>query len=80
MVARVDSRGDYVLGTDEEELARLELQNQVWRPHVLECWRDSGAMPEPTERQHIGNQIKTALIFARAAGRVRSSGKLLHPA
>ena len=42
MVASLDSRGDYILGTDEEELARLELQNQVWRPHVLECWREAG--------------------------------------
>jgi hypothetical protein len=41
MVASVDSRGDYILGTDEEELARLELQNQAWRPHVLECWREA---------------------------------------
>lgn len=30
MVASLDSSGDHVLGTDEEELARLELQNQVW--------------------------------------------------
>ena len=42
MVASVDSSGDYILGTDEEELARLELQNQVWRPHVLKCWREGG--------------------------------------
>lgn len=42
MVASVDSSGDYILGTDEEELARLELQNQVWRPHVLKCWREAG--------------------------------------
>src|SRR5437016_4937952 len=42
MVTSVDSSGDYILGTDEEELARLELQNQVWRPHVLKCWRESG--------------------------------------
>jgi len=42
IVARVDSSGDYILGTDEEELARLDLQNQVWRPHVAKCWREAG--------------------------------------
>jgi SAM-dependent methyltransferase len=40
--ASKDSSGDYILGTDEEELARLELQNRVWRPHVLECWQEAG--------------------------------------
>jgi SAM-dependent methyltransferase len=31
-----------VLGTHEEELARLGLQHRVWRPVVLECWRKAG--------------------------------------
>src|SRR5215467_4649361 len=33
---------DYVLGTHEEELARLGLQHRVWRPVVLECWQRAG--------------------------------------
>ncbi len=30
---------DYVLGTHDEEIARLGLQHRVWRPVVLDCWR-----------------------------------------
>jgi SAM-dependent methyltransferase len=33
---------DYVLGTHQEELARLGLQHRVWRPVVLECWNRAG--------------------------------------
>src|ERR1041384_6712851 len=33
---------DYVLGTQEEELARLGLQHRVWRPVVTECWQRVG--------------------------------------
>jgi ubiquinone/menaquinone biosynthesis C-methylase UbiE len=33
---------DYVLGTHEEELARLGLQHRVWRPVVLDCWQQAG--------------------------------------
>ena len=33
---------DYVLGTHDEELARLGLQHRVWRPAVLDCWRKAG--------------------------------------
>lgn len=33
---------DYVLGTHEEELARLGLQHRVWRPVVLDCWQNAG--------------------------------------
>lgn len=35
-------KSDYVLGTNDEELARLGLQHRVWRPTVLECWRRAG--------------------------------------
>jgi 16S rRNA G527 N7-methylase RsmG len=34
--------GEYVLGTNEEELARLGLQHRVWRPVVLDCWQRAG--------------------------------------
>ena len=33
---------DYVLGTHDEEIARLGLQHRVWRPTVLECWQRAG--------------------------------------
>jgi SAM-dependent methyltransferase len=33
---------DYVLGTHDEELARLGLQHRVWRPVVLDCWQKAG--------------------------------------
>lgn len=33
---------DYVLGTDDAELARLGLQHRVWRSVVLDCWRAAG--------------------------------------
>ena len=31
-----------VLGTHDEEIARLGLQHRVWRPTVLECWQRAG--------------------------------------
>ena len=33
---------DYVLGTHDEELKRLELQHQVWRRRALDAWLDAG--------------------------------------
>jgi len=36
------AEGDYVLGTHEDELARLGLQHRVWRPVVLDCWQRAG--------------------------------------
>ncbi len=33
---------DYVLGTHDDEVARLGLQHRVWRPVVTECWRRAG--------------------------------------
>lgn len=33
---------DYVLGTHDEELARLGLQHRVWRARMLEAWRRAG--------------------------------------
>src|SRR4029453_6961543 len=33
---------DYVLGTHDEELARLGLQHRVWGPVVLDCWQRAG--------------------------------------
>jgi len=33
---------DYVLGTHDDEVARLGLQHRVWRPIVSECWQRVG--------------------------------------
>lgn len=33
---------DYVLGTHDEESARLLLQHRVWRPRALDAWRRAG--------------------------------------
>ena len=33
---------DYVLGTHDEEIARLGFQHRVWRSVVLDCWRSAG--------------------------------------
>ena len=33
---------DYILGTNNEELRRLGLQHNVWKPYVLECWQRAG--------------------------------------
>lgn len=33
---------DYILGTHDEELARLGLQHSVWRRTVLDCWKNAG--------------------------------------
>jgi len=38
----MNTERDYVLGTHDEELARLGLQHRVWRPMVLDCWRKAG--------------------------------------
>ena len=33
---------DHVLGTHDEEIARLGIQHQVWRPHMLDAWARAG--------------------------------------
>jgi len=33
---------DYLLGTHDDEVARLGLQHRVWRPRVLDAWRRAG--------------------------------------
>jgi SAM-dependent methyltransferase len=38
----MQSDRDYVLGTHDEELARLGLQHRVWLPVVLDCWQRAG--------------------------------------
>jgi SAM-dependent methyltransferase len=41
-IAGMANDGDYLLGTHDEELARLGLQHRVWRPVVLDCWKNAG--------------------------------------
>lgn len=38
----ITSDNDYVLGTHDEEIARLGVQHNVWRSTVMECWRTAG--------------------------------------
>ena len=33
---------DYVLGTHDEEIARLGLQHRIWRPVASDCWQKAG--------------------------------------
>lgn len=33
---------EYVLGTHDEEIARLGLQHRVWRPYSSKCWQRAG--------------------------------------
>jgi SAM-dependent methyltransferase len=33
---------EYILGTHDEEIARLGLQHRVWRPRVLDAWQRAG--------------------------------------
>ena len=33
---------DYVLGTHDDEIARLGVQHRVWRPRVLDAWQRAG--------------------------------------
>jgi SAM-dependent methyltransferase len=33
---------DYILGTHDDELTRLELQHRVWRPRALDAWTRAG--------------------------------------
>ena len=33
---------EYVLGTHDEEIARLGLQHRVWRPRALDGWLEAG--------------------------------------
>src|SRR5947209_15563827 len=37
-----ETEADYILGTHDDEIARLGLQHRVWRDVVTECWRRVG--------------------------------------
>src|SRR5688572_32380267 len=36
---------DYVLGTNDEEVARLGVQHRVWRARAIDAWRRGGIAP-----------------------------------
>ncbi len=36
---------EYVLGVQDEEVERLGIQHQVWRPMMLYCWKRAGLLP-----------------------------------
>ena len=38
----MNTETDYVLGTHDEEIARLGIQHQVWRPYMLDAWSRAG--------------------------------------
>jgi len=40
--------GDYVLGTEADEIERLGLQHRVWRERVLDAWARAGIGPGQT--------------------------------
>ncbi|MEO7410524.1 MAG: methyltransferase domain-containing protein [Sphingomicrobium sp.] len=42
------SNGDYVLGTRDDEVARLGLQHRVWRSRVLDAFRRARIRPDLT--------------------------------
>ena len=39
---------DYVLGTHDDEVARLALQHRLWRPRALDAWQRAGFGPGQT--------------------------------
>jgi ubiquinone/menaquinone biosynthesis C-methylase UbiE len=42
------SEKEYVLGTHDEEITRLDLQNRALRPRVLAAWQSAGIRPPQT--------------------------------
>jgi SAM-dependent methyltransferase len=42
------SEKDYILGTHDEELARLGLQHRAWRPRASAAWQNAGIRPGQT--------------------------------
>jgi SAM-dependent methyltransferase len=48
MMPAMTTERDYVLGTHDEEVARLAMQHRVWRPKVLDAWQRAGFRPGQT--------------------------------
>lgn len=61
---------DYVLGTHNEEQARLGLQHRVWRDRALDAWRRAGFAKDHTIIDVGCGPGYAALDLAEIAGRV----------
>jgi len=62
---------DYVLGTHEEELARLGLQHRVWRPLILDCWQRAGITVVALERSENFIRAMEQTCRARSLANVK---------
>jgi len=63
----------YFLGTHDEELERLGLQHEVWRPTVLDCWRRAGIGPGSKVLDVAAGNGNATLAAARRGARVTST-------
>ena len=73
MIPKMAER-DYILGTGDDEVARLGLQHHVWRPRMLECWRNAG-ITAGSHVMDVGAGPGYATVeFAELVG---SSGKVI---
>jgi SAM-dependent methyltransferase len=59
---------DYVLGTHDEELARLGLQHQLWRSYALSAWHRAGIGPGATVLDAGAGPGYASLDLARVVG------------
>jgi SAM-dependent methyltransferase len=48
VLMHMPSEREYVLGTHDEEIARLGLQHRAWRPRVFSAWQSAGIRPSQT--------------------------------
>lgn len=65
---------DYVLGTHDEEIARLGLQHRIWRPATIDAWKRAGFAAGQTLLDIGCGPGDASLDLAEIAGR---SGKVL---
>ncbi len=59
---------DYILGTHDAELARLQLQHALWRPAAQAAWRRAGLGPGQRVLELGAGPGLAALELARAVG------------
>ncbi|MFI5253732.1 MAG: class I SAM-dependent methyltransferase [Bacteroidota bacterium] len=65
---------DYVLGTHDEEIERLALQHQVWRPRMLDAWKRAGFTIDQTLMDVGCGPGNATIDLAEIVG---SSGKVI---
>jgi SAM-dependent methyltransferase len=68
------SDGDYVLGTQDDEVQRLGVQHGVWRDRVLDAFRRAGIGPDQTV---IDVGAGPGFVTADLAALVGPSGKVV---